>query len=150
MGRSKNPGKVGGHRAIPRSRLDAIEAALGRVLPHSIIERKFATEWKITRRQVRRYISKVYEEWEEQAKENRATHRSALRWAFQDIYQKSYSDQEWGMALQALDRIGRLDGCYAPDKVEVSGEITNLGFKDAEEAKARLVELMKKHREKLG
>jgi hypothetical protein len=106
---------------LPRARLDAVEQRLAECASHHQVEREFAEAWSCSRRTVRRYVQAVYRIWAEQTAPLREGARERMRRAFEQHHQLCVARGDMRTAGMMLDRLARLDGAYAPERVELSG-----------------------------
>lgn len=79
--------------------------------------------------------------------------RDQLRAAFDDLYRKALLDKDWRAAGMALDRLGKLDGLFAPEQVEVQhgGKVqVDVAERSSQSRRARVAELMAKAKQLAG
>jgi hypothetical protein len=140
------PAEIGvATKRMPEGRLKIIENMLAACVPGVIIERRMSTEWRISTRQVRRYVQRVLERWAEQAKVVAPLRRYQLRVMMEDIYSKAREGNELGIAITAADRLARLDGGYEPVEIKHTGEVRlPSGFQSPADARAYLATHMKR------
>jgi hypothetical protein len=112
------------------------------------IQQELGNEWGITRRTVRGYIAKIWKEWEKDSQptpQRAAQRRSQL----ETVYQRALRSDDYKAAVQALDRLCRLDMLYPVEQVQIGVEgkigvgvgLAALGFKSPDDARNRIVEL---------
>ena len=131
-------------RNNPQMRKELLEVTgemLRECWPHDKIARALAAKGGIGRRQAWRYIARVYAEWESQHALHDPHARSKMREAFQQFYVAARKADEFHAAAMILDRLARLEGVYAPTRVEMTtpaGVVTGDPAKDGPEL-ARLL-----------
>lgn len=107
-------------RNIPPERRLYIEGLLAACTPHSIVAREIARKFGIKPPGAMRWIRGVYALWALEAEPIvRDDRRNQMRAAFSDFYQKALLSRAWNAAGLALDRLAKLDGLYAPERVDV-------------------------------
>jgi hypothetical protein len=120
-GPGSRKGKRYSHK-IARERLDIVDQMLRQCWTHSAIQSVLAKKWDIGKRQVRNYIKKAYERWDEDARvtlvDRTALRRAQLEGVLELAMQAVPPDLK--TAVSALDRLCRVDAAYAPEKAEVS------------------------------
>lgn len=127
-------------------RLEAVERMLRECQSHSVIEQILAARFGVTRGTVRLWIHEVYKQLGEQAEDLRPFAREKLREAFVEFYQRAMAPTatekgpDYKAALQALDRLARLDGCYEPEKLVI--DAGQGSYRTAEHVKSRMEELL--------
>ena len=85
---------------------------------------RFASEeWKISDRQIDRYISKAWDKIEKNTDFDIKQELKLQRARFEDLFQKNYTIQDYREARQVLDSIAKLLGLNEPDKLNISGEV---------------------------
>lgn len=123
-----------------------VEKALSLQMSHHDIVAKGAPKWAASSRTVYRWIALVYERMEIQATRERPMRRQQMVGSLRMIMQKAVELNKLHDAIDALDRIARLQGLYQ-DQVAVThhaGDGVNLpafGFKSRDEVRARVAEL---------
>lgn len=115
------PGKFIGQRnaRIPRERVFELERLLTQCVPHPQIKRYCAAKWGITEHTVEGYIREVYRRWGAMPSLDREGRKEQMRQTLNDFYQSARKAGAYSAAATALDRMCKLDGLYAPEKVEV-------------------------------
>jgi hypothetical protein len=84
--------------------------------------RTASARFKLGRRQGERYVSRVLEQWATDDKRDRHARKLTLRRRLEAFYVKAMDADQYGPALQALDRLARVDGLFAPESVKVQHE----------------------------
>ena len=118
-------------KALARERLDLVDNMLHKCYTHSAICALLAKEWNIQPRQVRNYIRKVYKLWAEDAEKTLVDRVSLRRTQLEQVLEdamhrriqvngKTVADPDLKTAVQALDRLCKVDGAYAPVEVETT------------------------------
>lgn len=136
-----------------RERLDIVDQMLRQGYTRSSIQILLSKKWGMTRRQVRKYIAQVISAWEADAilnTENRITERrSQLEGVLEMALRQDPPNLK--VAIAALDRLCKVDGCYPAQEVSLAVQqvglgvgLGTLGFKSREEIRGRIDEL--KHR----
>jgi len=106
-------------------RMDLVEAALAKLHRHKVIEKQFSALWNISRTQVRKYIALVYEEWKQRADAgDTGKERHRLRAALQDLYVTAVNSGDLNAAVNAADRLCRLDGLFSPQQLVIGATVT--------------------------
>lgn len=132
-------------KRLDRVKLIATEKLLRECKAHSVIEEKLSQTYGVTRRTVRDWIMLVYAEWDRVAKATAPHARTRMRAAFEDFFAKAMDEDatekgpDYKAALQALDRLARLDGVYEPERLTIE---TGTPFKDVDSLKARMADLL--------
>lgn len=149
-GRPVPSGRMG-KRNIPIARLAWVEEQLRKCRSHYLIEQDGSKQFGVTRRTIRYWIMIVYQEWEEISRETRPFARIRMLAAFEDFYLQAMErgivqadgtvNPDYKAALQALDRLSRLEGCYEPEKLTI--ETTGSNLKSPDAIKSRIAELLK-------
>lgn len=98
-------------------RLRDVERYLSLQLRHAEIEAKIVEKYGCSDRTVRNDIRKVYARLEAEGEKERPMRKSQMRETLRKFYQRAVSKDQWAPALQALDRLCRLDGLYEADKI---------------------------------
>lgn len=104
----------------------------------------------ISERQVTRYVNKVYARLEQDAVQYTPMRRNQMRQSLEAVYQRAMKKGDLRSAVMALDRIAKLDGLYAAEKVDhsVSGTVEHAHQHDerakqmtTDERRTRITEL---------
>lgn len=136
-----------------QERMDAVETALAKLWRHKIIEKFFAAQWAISRTQVRKYIALVYDEWKERAEAgDTGKDRHRMRAALQDLYVTAVTNGDLKVAVDAADRICRIDGLFSPQQLVVGATVTaniRMSSQMTTAEKRKKVEELMAEREKL-
>lgn len=87
-----------------------------------VADPKSATYYSgVTDRQARYDIETVYERMQVEGADDRGKRHVKMRRALELVYRKALSEGDYKAAVQALDRICRLDGLYSPTTHQVAG-----------------------------
>lgn len=109
-----------------RDRVQAVEQALVANESMPTILQRFAKQWKVGYRQVRRYVKVVRDTWAREAREEddnaRLARREFNRATMQDLLQLARSTGELDLAFRIADRLCQFDGLYPVPKA--AGDIT--------------------------
>lgn len=84
---------------------------------------------------------------EEEEKEERPHYKKKMREAIKEFYGKALAAENFSAAQNALDRLARIDGCYEPERIEMSGSvatgptvnITSINFHSLSEAELEIL-----------
>lgn len=149
-GGSKPPGQRR-KRRIPIEHYDRVSLMLISMVPYSEIEKQMSLSWGKSRSYVRDIIKEVHTDWAEGALLVQDTRRHQIRQGFEALYMRCMNSQppQLRTAARILAELGRLDGCYLPDQVEVSHQGTvgvgislgSLGLKNPQEVTDRIAYL---------
>jgi hypothetical protein len=105
-------------------RLSQVEDALLSGRSHTWCMETFAGQWKVSERQVQNYIARVETKWRERSASPERREEARERCL---MLLRKYSDSEVpgaaGAACKAADMLNKIDGVYAPEKVEHSGGV---------------------------
>jgi hypothetical protein len=134
-----------------RARLDIVEQMLRQGYTSSSIQLLLSKKWDITRRQVRNYLNRVYKEWEAEHTVTTQSRVQQRRAQLEGVLELALRQDPPHLraAIQALDRLCRIDGCYPKDQVQIVQPsrialgmgLGAMGFTSAEDVRARLTEL---------
>ncbi len=107
-----------------RIRLSTISDALAKVVPERRIVERFSVQWGCSENKVKTYIQRAYAELEALAELGKMRRVHQYRDALAELYAECMTTvgegdgvQDLKTALQTLDRMIKLDGCYAPTPV---------------------------------
>jgi hypothetical protein len=110
------------------ARLEEVRKRIATCRPRPRIEAELAAEWGVTTRQVRKYVALVYEQLREEAKETAAHRKDEVREQMYEVVRRcldadntAFGNADYRTAIRALENIAKLDGLYAPEKVEHTG-----------------------------
>ena len=114
------------------------------------IEDRISERYGISTRMVRKDIQIVYENWEKESRRERGFRRGRMRNTLMAFYQRCMARRQYTAALGALDRLCKLDGLFAPEKLEIThdGEI-DVSQMTSAQVRDRIEFLLKKRRELL-
>jgi hypothetical protein len=104
------------------ARLLTVEELLVSGVSSSRVERELSKKFSISRRQVRRYIDKIVERWQEDSREDVAIRREKLYRTAERLYAKAYAKDSLIAANSALQTMARLGGAFAqgdPDRAHI-------------------------------
>lgn len=107
-------------RRISMEHMRDVEKMLDSLTPHGEIVAELCRRWGLKCRQVNRIMAKVYKTWEEQAAIQGPHRRNEMRRRLETLAREARTAGEYHAAIIANDRICRLDGLYAPQKVELN------------------------------
>lgn len=122
-------------------------------MPHRKVERELAKRWKVTRRTVREYIRRVYDDWASAADDNREHARARIQSAFEEVYQRAMKLNDLSAANAALERMGKLAAAFPTETLQIGGHLTATAevlHGDPEKDRARLEELRQREAERKG
>lgn len=122
------------------------ELEVGRLLsqcvPHLQIRAYLKQKWGCSEETVRRAINEVYYRWGQAAQPEKDSRREQMRQALMDFYTAARKHGAYAPAVTALDRLCRIDGLYAPEKLEVAeGQSQDIASSNPDAIRARIVEL---------
>lgn len=93
----------------------------------------------------------MFDRWASISTEQAADYKNRARTALERFYGNALKDKEYTAAVRALDYLCKLDGCFAPTNVTVSGSVGHavdmrgvFGF-SPDEARERIRQGVKKH-----
>ena len=129
--------------SLAPERLRAVEHLLRGCVPHHTVEVELARKWGLCRRQIRNYIRRVYRDWAADAEQARPHVRAQIQAQFEDLYRLAVAKGELSVALNAADRLAKLNAAYPMEVVAFRGDITMPPslITDPVRARARLLEL---------
>lgn len=133
-------------KLIRAEQLGKIADMLAQMIPNRTIRARLSVEWNLTPDTIEKMIAQAYNELAALGKIGQPARKDQLRDAFAEFYQQAMNIGDFKSASVALDRMARIDGCYAPtsSKVEVdaSGEFAaKLNAPDA--VRERMANLLK-------
>lgn len=99
---------------VVQQRLGKIADELARMTPNRKIRDRFSAEWGITPDAVETLIDKAYTELAKLGKVGQAARKDQMRDAFAEFYTEALNIGDLKSAALALDRLAKIDGCYAP------------------------------------
>lgn len=133
-------------KRIPIEHYDRVQLMLISMVPYSEIEKQLALSFNKPRSYVRDVIKQVHEDWAEGAALTVETRRHQIRQGMEGLYMKAIQKGDLQTAARVITELGRLDGCYVPDRVQVQHQgqvgvgisLGALGFKSPQEVAARV------------
>lgn len=143
----KNGRPIGNQGAVPAERINTIRQLLSRGWSHGKIYALLEPKWNVSRVTLWKYIQQVYAALEEEEKEERPHFKRKMREALKEFYEEARAKKQYPTALQTLDRLARIDGCYEPERIEMSGgvstgptvHITSINFHSLSEAELEIL-----------
>lgn len=138
--RTSGPQKGTGPKPRPVSiaRRKEVDACLALCMRHSDIVVHIQERFKISERQVHYDINQAYRRHEEDDDEIRPKRKATMRRTMEALYRKCLVERDLKAAVQVLDRLCKLDGLYAPEKIQLD-KLPQLKTADR---RARLAELL--------
>jgi hypothetical protein len=132
------PGKPLAPRArrVSLERMREMEWALDSTRPHGEIVEELSAKWGLHRRQVERIMSAVYKTWEVQSVLQGPHRRNEMRRRFETLAREAKANGEYHAAIIANDRICRLDGLYAPQKIDLAVGVQMVAVPEMTDAEA--------------
>jgi hypothetical protein len=130
-------------------RLAQVEEALLAGRSHSWCMETYAEAWGVTERQVQNYLARVEAQWRERAPTATPELRAQARERVQMLMRTALASNADGVpgalgaAMKAADMLNKIDGVYAPEKVEHSGAVDVTAMTPAQR-RARMDELLAK------
>lgn len=133
-------------KRIPIEHYDRVSLMLISMVPYPEIEKQLSLSYGKSRKYIREIISQVHNDWAEGAALVQDTRRHQVRLGFEGLYLKAVQKGDLQTAARVLTELGRLDGCYMPDKVAVTHQgqvgvgiaLGSLGFKSPQEVADRV------------
>lgn len=122
-----------------------IERLLTQCVPHPQIRRYLSQKWGITEHTVDAYVRETYRRWAALPAMDKDGRREQMRQVLSEFYQRAMRAGNHSAAVTALDRLSKLDGLYAPEKVEVRDSSAEVASTDPDRVRQRIVELYRKH-----
>lgn len=112
-------GKRGG-QTLPAERLAVVEQMLHNCYTHSSIVQVCSRNWGVGIRQVYNYIGKVYRQWERESEKTLVDRVHLRRKQLEQVLEMAMNSDppDLRVAIAALDRLCRVDGAFAPERVE--------------------------------
>jgi len=105
-------------QVVTKRRTEVAELLAAQVSGTEIAER-IAERYSISTRMAWKDIKTVYDTWETDSSRERGFRRHRMRNTMMAFYQRCMARRQYTAALGALDRLCKLDGLYAPEKLEV-------------------------------
>lgn len=124
---------------VIKRRSEVADLLAAQVAPRDI-EQRISEKYDISPRMVRVDIVKAYELMEQDAAKERPFRRAKMRVTLQQLYQRCMARRRYTAALGALDRLCKLDGLYAAERMEVTTEAAQL---TSAQVRDRIDELLK-------
>ena len=121
------PAKPKSNRLILAERLERIEEMLASGIPSGKVETVLATEYGVSRRQVRNYIQRVYQLREQQRIVDAPYRRENLLRKIERFYAKCLAKEKFGPAAQILVLEARLSGALTQHPVEREAALDRIG-----------------------
>jgi hypothetical protein len=146
-----NPGRRSSGR-LARERLDVVERMLRQCWSHSRIKKSIAKEWGIGERQAGNYIKRVYDQWQKDADKLLYDRVELRRNQLEGILELAMNEEppDKKTAVQCLDRLLKVEGGYAPVKVESTVTHNDLRKMTSHDKRTELERLMELYRPKKG
>lgn len=145
-GRPKGQGNAE-RETMSAARLAMVEEALLAGRSHTWCMETFAAAWKVTERQVQNYLARVEQQWKERAPtatpELRQQARERVLMLMRTCLASAESPGAFAGATKAADMLNKIDGVYAPEKVEHSGGV-DVSALTQKQRRERLAELLAK------
>src|SRR5262245_57775810 len=125
----------------PPNRMRAVEQLVARYLPAREIAARIAERFGCSERTVYDDIRLVWKELAKEDEEERAVRKNQMRSTLRRLFNKAVRAEDYKAAIQALDRLCKLDGLLAPVKVEHAGELGVAAMRSGDR-RARLEDLL--------
>lgn len=138
---------------LPQERLEQLADELRTCQPHSRIERKFAKLWKMSRRQVRNYLRRVYDDWHAQSEADRPYALAKIRAMLEEVIGRAIGTNDLKAAVAGIKEYSHIMGVYPDTKLTLGGAVEVAGavdVADPDAVRARLRELAARHAAELG
>lgn len=107
---------------IQQERLGKIADMLAQMIPNRTIRDTLSAQWGVTPATVEKLISDAYSELAGLGKLGQPARKDQMRDAFAEFYQQAMNIGDLKTAAVALDRLAKIDGCYAPTSSRVEVE----------------------------
>lgn len=119
-------------------------------LPHAEIIRRMSRKYGLSEDWTRDILKKCYDHWTKigQTDEARDTRRARMRDTLGLLMDRAVAIMDIKSAIVAADRMCKLDGLYAAEKIEI-GDGT-LAKSEPDRVRERMRELIQKHGERIG
>jgi hypothetical protein len=125
-------------RPVSIARRKEVDACLALCMRHSDIVVHIKKKFQISERQVHYDINQAYRRHEEDEDDARPKRKNNMRRTMEALYRKCLIENDLKAGIQVLDRLCKLDGLYAPEKIEFD-KLPQLKTADR---RARLAELL--------
>jgi len=123
-----------------------VESLLATHTPDSVIKREGAKKFGKSESTIGNWISQVYGLLSAEADPVKKDERRALmRQTLGDFYQKALLARQFNAAIQALDKLCRLDGLYSPEEVDVLTDKRGVAERDPDKDRERVRELLRRN-----
>lgn len=119
-------GKTSAQAAVvQRERIGKVADMLAQMIPNRTIRKNLSAQWGIQPAQVEKLIELAYAELASLGKFGETSRRDQMRDAFAEFYREAMAIGNLQAAALALDRLAKIDGCYAPtaSTVKVDGAL---------------------------
>lgn len=118
------------------------------LVPHPEIKAQLAKRCDASESEVQDLINTVYSEWAAHPSVDREASRTQVRNALSKLYGLAIESGKLREALRALEEICKLDGLYAPKKLEVSQpHDEKIESRDPSYIRSKIREILAKHPE---
>jgi len=157
---AKTPRKRGKRNSavLAMERLDMMDAMLRSCMTHAAIDAILRREWGVSNRQLRNYRKAVYDRWQSDSRHHAVSKVAVRRAQLEGVLERAMNpgkdesgkerQPDLRTAVLALDRLCKVDGAYAPERVEHTGLVgVDVGAMRASDREAKLKELFTKYRE---
>ena len=140
------------NRRVDPKRLGQVADLMASNTDSREIVRKLAEKHGVSERTIYKDIERVNIEAVKFDVQDRPYRKSKMRRTLNQFYTRAMARRAFGPALQALDRLCKLDGLYEPEKVELEGKIAvhvSVAKMTTAQRRARIHELLKLRREQV-
>lgn len=114
-------------RVALEQRYERVEELLLSGIAPSRIETSLSKEYGITTRQVRNYITEVYERWQERRQTDAPYRRERVFLMAERFYAKAMADKRYGPAAQILGLLMKASGAFQQDDAHRDRLVAELG-----------------------
>lgn len=138
-------------KRYPLEHTDQISTLLISMVPYAEIEKQCSLRWNKPRQYVVQVIAHVTQDWGATAAVIAETRRHQIRQAWEYLYRQCMAKSDLKAAAYVLTQLGKLDGCYAPESMDIAHSHTgsigvgislaSLGLRSPEEVSTRIDEL---------
>lgn len=133
----------------PKEREHEITRLLSLCLPHVEIVRRMERKYGLTAAYCHDVINRAYADWEKRASVGgKDMRRERMRDTLGLLLDRALGIMDVKSAIVAADRLCKMDGLYAPDKVEISDG--TVAANEPDRVRARIRDLVLRHGDKLG
>ena len=132
-----------------KEREHEITRLLSLCLPHVEIVRRMERKYGLSSAYCHNVINRAYADWEKRASVGgKDMRRERMRDTLGLLLDRALGIMDVKSAIVAADRLCKMDGLYAPDKIEIADG--TVAANEPDRVRARIRDLVLRHGEKLG